>query len=58
MIRNLVLKSVKSMKEILGNDNVTFVDPAMVAEDFGEYGRTKRRKYDRPVRLEGSIKII
>ena len=36
----LVLKSVKYMKEILGNENVTLVDPAMVAEDFGEYGRT------------------
>jgi hippurate hydrolase len=29
------------MKEILGNENVVQVDPAMVAEDFGEYGRTK-----------------
>jgi hippurate hydrolase len=40
---DLVLKSVEYMKEILGNENLTLVDPAMVAEDFGQYGRTKEK---------------
>jgi amidohydrolase len=37
----LVLKTVKYMREILGNANVIQVDPAMVSEDFGKYGRTE-----------------
>jgi hippurate hydrolase len=36
----LVLRAAGYMKSILGNDNVIRVDPAMVAEDFGLYGRT------------------
>jgi amidohydrolase len=36
----LVMEAVKSMKDILGDDNVISVDPAMVAEDFGKYGLT------------------
>jgi amidohydrolase len=36
----LVLESVKSMKNILGDGNVIQVDPSMVAEDFGKYGIT------------------
>jgi len=40
---DLVLKSVEYMKEILGNENLTLVEPAMVAEDFGQYGRTKEK---------------
>lgn len=38
--QSLVLQTLKYMKEILGNENVIQVDPAMVAEDFGQYGRT------------------
>ena len=41
--QDLVLKSVKYMKEIIGNENVVQVDPATVAEDFGEYGRTREK---------------
>lgn len=37
---SLVLESVKSMKDILGDKNVIQVDPSMVAEDFGKYGIT------------------
>jgi amidohydrolase len=36
----LVMESVKSMKDILGDKNVIQVDPSMVAEDFGIYGIT------------------
>jgi amidohydrolase len=41
--QNLVLQSVNFMKEILGNEKVIKVDPAMVAEDFGKYGRTDEK---------------
>jgi hippurate hydrolase len=41
--QGLVLKTIKYMKEILGNENVIQVDPAMVAEDFGQYGRTSEK---------------
>lgn len=41
--QDLVLQTVKYMKEILGNENVIQVDPAMVAEDFGKYGRTEEK---------------
>lgn len=41
--KDLVLMSIKYMKGILGNENVTIVDPAMVAEDFGKYGRTEEK---------------
>jgi amidohydrolase len=34
----LVMEGVKSMKSILGDNKVTQVDPATVAEDFGKYG--------------------
>jgi len=36
----LVMKAAGSMKKLLGDDKVVKVDPAMVAEDFGRYGRT------------------
>jgi amidohydrolase len=39
----LVMKSVKSMKNILGESKVIQVDPAMVAEDFGKYGLTEEK---------------
>lgn len=39
----LVNNSVKSMRDILGKDNVVQVDPATVAEDFGKYGRTEEK---------------
>jgi amidohydrolase len=41
--QELVLKGVKTMKEIIGNGNVIQVDPAMVGEDFGKYGRTDEK---------------
>jgi len=41
--QELVLKAVQYMKVILGNENVVQVDPAMVAEDFGKYGRTDEK---------------
>ena len=41
--QNLVLQTIKYMREILGNGNVIQVDPAMVAEDFGKYGRTEEK---------------
>jgi hippurate hydrolase len=41
--RNLVLQSVRYMQEMLGSDKVIEVDPAMVAEDFGKYGRTPEK---------------
>ena len=37
---DLVLNSVGSMRNILGQDKVWQVDPMTVAEDFGRYGRT------------------
>jgi hippurate hydrolase len=39
----LVLQASGYMKNILGNENVVRVDPAMVAEDFGLYGRTEEK---------------
>ncbi len=39
----LVMTSVKSMKDILGDTNVIQVDPATVAEDFGKYGLTEEK---------------
>jgi amidohydrolase len=39
----LVMTSVKSMKNILGENNVFQVDPATVAEDFGKYGLTEEK---------------
>jgi amidohydrolase len=39
----LVLQAANYMKEILGDKNVIQVDPAMVAEDFGKYGRTDEK---------------
>ena len=41
--KELVLKAVQYMREILGNENVIQVDPAMVGEDFGKYGRTDEK---------------
>jgi amidohydrolase len=41
--QELVLKVVQHMKKIIGNENVIQVDPAMVAEDFGKYGRTDEK---------------
>jgi amidohydrolase len=40
---DLVLKTVKYMKDILGNEKVVQVDPSTVAEDFGKYGRTNEK---------------
>jgi len=40
---DLVLQTVKYMKEILGDKNVIQVDPATVAEDFGKYGKTEEK---------------
>ena len=37
---DLVLTSIKSMKTILGENNVIQVDPSTAAEDFGKYGLT------------------
>jgi amidohydrolase len=39
----LVLQTVKYMRESIGNDKVIQVDPAMVAEDFGKFGRTEEK---------------
>jgi amidohydrolase len=39
----LVITSVKSMRDILGQDKVVQVEPATVAEDFGQYGRTEEK---------------
>jgi amidohydrolase len=39
----LVMQTVKSIKDILGNDKVVQVDPSTVAEDFGKYGRTDEK---------------
>ena len=39
----LVLNTVKSMQEILGEDKVYQVNPATVGEDFGKYGRTEEK---------------
>jgi len=39
----LVLSTVKSMQEILGEENVYQVNPATVGEDFGKYGRTEEK---------------
>ncbi|MBK8881133.1 MAG: amidohydrolase [Bacteroidales bacterium] len=41
--RDLVLKSVVSMKSLLGENNVILVDPLTTAEDFGKYGLTKEK---------------
>jgi amidohydrolase len=41
--KDLVLKATGYMKDILGNEKVIQVDPAMVAEDFGKYGRTQEK---------------
>jgi amidohydrolase len=41
--QSLVLQTIKYMKEILGDKNIIQVDPAMVAEDFGKYGRTTEK---------------
>jgi len=38
---DLVMKSVASMKSILGEGNVKQVNPSTVAEDFGKYGITE-----------------
>ena len=40
---DLVMRSVGSMKNILGDDKVIRVDPATVAEDFGKYGLTDEK---------------
>ena len=40
---DLVLKSVVSMKNILGENNVIQVDPLTTAEDFGKYGLTEEK---------------
>ena len=40
---DLVNTTVKSMRDILGQDKVVQVDPATVAEDFGKYGRTEEK---------------
>jgi len=37
----LVERSVESMKNILGREDLIKVDPATVAEDFGKYGLTE-----------------
>ncbi|MFN8241834.1 MAG: amidohydrolase [Bacteroidales bacterium] len=39
----LVMKVAGSMKNMLGETNVTEVDPSTVAEDFGMYGRTEEK---------------
>ncbi|MBI5010506.1 MAG: peptidase dimerization domain-containing protein, partial [Bacteroidia bacterium] len=39
----LVMAAVGSMKNILGEKNLIQVDPAMVAEDFAEYGITEEK---------------
>ncbi len=36
----IVMKTVSSMKNILGDNNLIRVEPATVAEDFGKYGLT------------------
>jgi amidohydrolase len=41
--KDLVLKATGYMKDILGDGKVIQVDPAMVAEDFGKYGRTEEK---------------
>ncbi len=40
---DLVMKSVASMKDILGEGQVIQVDPAMTGEDFGKYGMTDEK---------------
>lgn len=39
----LVNVTVKSMRDILGQDKVVQVDPVMTAEDFNKYGRTEEK---------------
>lgn len=41
--QDLVEKSVSSMKDILGSENIIKVDPATVAEDFGKFGLTEEK---------------
>lgn len=41
--KELVFESAGYMNDILGKENVREVDPAMVAEDFGLYGRTEEK---------------
>lgn len=40
---NLVGMAAASMENMLGKENVIRVDPATVAEDFGQYGRTDEK---------------
>lgn len=37
---DLVMHCVRSMRDILGGENLIQVEPATVAEDFGKYGQT------------------
>jgi amidohydrolase len=39
----LAIKAAGFMKDLLGENNVIKVDPVMVAEDFGRYGRTEEK---------------
>lgn len=39
----LVMTGIKSMKNILGENNVIQVDPLTVSEDFSQYGLTKEK---------------
>lgn len=39
----LVMNCVRSMKDILGGNNIIQVEPATVAEDFGKYGQTAEK---------------
>ena len=39
----LVMNCVRSMSDILGGKNLTEVEPATVAEDFGKYGQTAEK---------------
>ncbi len=41
--KNLVYESVSYMQDILGKEKVIEVEPAMVAEDFGQYGLTAEK---------------
>ncbi|MCX6326134.1 MAG: hypothetical protein NT144_05715 [Bacteroidia bacterium] len=40
---DLVMTSIKSMKSILGENNVKLVETLTVAEDFGKYGLTEEK---------------
>lgn len=41
--QNLVIQTVRYMKDIIGDENVIQIDPSMVAEDFSRYGRTEEK---------------